>query len=253
MPFLKPDRCRQWQAFWGVLLITTAMSLIATSYVKADDVVGVRAGSGDGAREGRGAQSSRNVLGTPATMKFTVRQRLRSQGDIHRQRASTSKEPPSVAIATICSVVDKDVGSGTGNGGLRVGPWRNITMENHAAYAAAQGYTYLPLLQPIGWLNDIKDNSKREAAGTLLSVPQGLPLYLENIRWHKSFYVRALLRKYDWVFWTDCDTLFLDFAQPMPIPGTSSADIPVHDPAGDGPHFIFNGDHNNLCEWRHPC
>ena len=61
------------------------------------------------------------------------------------------------------------------------------TLANHAAYAAARGYPYFP---PTSSRSELSD---------------------KDVRYHKLGWVHQLLRNYTWVFYTDCDSLFLDF------------------------------------------
>lgn len=67
-----------------------------------------------------------------------------------------------------------------------VGLYANLTMANHAAYARARGYLYKP------------------------SVARQEDVH-RDIRWHKLSLLRSLLKSHEWVFWTDCDSLFMDF------------------------------------------
>ena len=101
------------------------------------------------------------------------------------------------------------------NGLSTAGDYRNITMYNHKQYANAHGYDYRVLTSPF---------------------KNGITTNLSDVRWHKSFMVKFLLATYNWVFWTDCDSLFMNFSMPLPIPKTN---------APNSPHFIFCGDHNN--------
>ena len=64
----------------------------------------------------------------------------------------------------------------------------NLTMENHKAYADAHGYPYHPL------------------TNRSLALPD------KDVRYHKLIWVKQLLQRYTWVFFTDCDALFLDFS-----------------------------------------
>lgn len=65
--------------------------------------------------------------------------------------------------------------------------YMHITMANHAAYANAHGYTYIPLTNAFAGLRG------------------------KDVRYHKLGWVRRLLDNYTWVFYTDCDSLFVDF------------------------------------------
>ena len=66
--------------------------------------------------------------------------------------------------------------------------YMNLTMENHKAYADAHGYPYHPLTSRSAKLSN------------------------RNVRYHKLIWVKQLLQNYSWVFFTDCDALFLDFS-----------------------------------------
>ena len=66
--------------------------------------------------------------------------------------------------------------------------YMNLTMENHKAYADAHGYPYFPLTR------------------------RSDELAHKNVRYHKLIWVKQLLQKYSWVFFTDCDAIFLDFS-----------------------------------------
>jgi len=61
------------------------------------------------------------------------------------------------------------------------------TMANHAAYAARYGISYVPLTHSL------------------------LDLSHKDVRYHKLGWVERLLENFTWVFYTDCDSLFLDF------------------------------------------
>ena len=63
-----------------------------------------------------------------------------------------------------------------------------MTMQNHQAYANARGYDYHPMRHRFLELAD------------------------KDVRWHKLLWVHQLLQNYSWVFFTDCDSLFLDFS-----------------------------------------
>ena len=65
--------------------------------------------------------------------------------------------------------------------------YMHITMANHAAYANAHGYPYIPLTKAFAGLRG------------------------KDVRYHKLGWVRQLLDNYTWVFYTDCDSLFVDF------------------------------------------
>lgn len=129
-------------------------------------------------------------------------------------RASMKKPREKVAITTIC--VDstefgvEEVGEGTAN------LYRDITMDNHKQYAAMHGYDYFPVTKPLA-----------QFKGTNIS----------DVRWHKSFVVQDLLLRYDWVFWSDCDAMFMNFTMPLPIPReiVPSFHVAV-------PHMIIIGD-----------
>ena len=93
--------------------------------------------------------------------------------------------PGWLAIATVCV----DEGSRRSPDGQKntARDYMHHTMANHAAYAAAHGYPYFPLTNSWSELSD------------------------KDVRYHKLGWVRQLLRNYTWVFYTDCDSLFLDF------------------------------------------
>lgn len=65
--------------------------------------------------------------------------------------------------------------------------YMHTTMANHKAYAAKHGYPYVPLTRAFVALND------------------------KDVRYHKLGWVNRLLDNFTWVFYTDCDSLFLDF------------------------------------------
>lgn len=88
-------------------------------------------------------------------------------------------------------------------------------MKNHGDYAKYNGYDYRVLTAPVEGL-----------ANTTHA----------DVRWHKSFLVKSLLATYEWVFWTDCDALFMNFSMSLPVPATN---LPTR------PHFILCGDINN--------
>jgi hypothetical protein len=77
----------------------------------------------------------------------------------------------------------------------------NTTMANHQAYADHHGYEYLVRTEPVS----------------------GVPESQNDVRWHKTFLVREALRKHAWVFWTDCDALFLNFSIGLPVPPVGAA------------------------------
>eukprot|EP00040_Diaphanoeca_grandis_P008288 m.44739 g.44739 ORF g.44739 m.44739 type:complete len:308 (-) comp19764_c0_seq2:217-1140(-) len=122
-----------------------------------------------------------------------------------KKRQTLTKAQERVAVTTIC------VDDATGSANL----YRDITMANHKAFSATHGYDYFPVTEPLEHLK-----------GTNLS----------DVRWHKSFVVQDLLLRYDWVFWSDCDAMFMNFSLPLPIPrATPSSGSAV-------PHMIVIGD-----------
>ena len=60
-----------------------------------------------------------------------------------------------------------------------------------------------------------------------------------DVRYHKLMWVESLLRTYRWVFFTDCDALFVDFCIDV-------GHWPREAEAGGGPsaHLILTGDQN---------
>ena len=100
-------------------------------------------------------------------------------------RGEEQNDPGWLAIATVCV----DEGSRRSPDGQKntARDYMHHTMANHAAYAAAHGYPYFPLTSSRSELSD------------------------KDVRYHKLGWVRQLLRNYTWVFYTDCDSLFLDF------------------------------------------
>jgi hypothetical protein len=100
-------------------------------------------------------------------------------------RGEEQSDPGWLAIATVCV----DEGSRRSPDGQKntARDYMHHTMANHAAYAAAHGYPYFPLTSSRSELSD------------------------KDVRYHKLGWVRQLLRNYTWVFYTDCDSLFLDF------------------------------------------
>lgn len=123
--------------------------------------------------------------------------------------------------------------------GARLGTWMNTTMTNHRSYAQFHGYHYLV-------------KTKNEVSGI-------------NARHQKAaFLLEALALGYEWTFWTDCDTLFMNFSKPL-------SDFTSHNAS-----LVISGDRNcamNLgqlimrnkpwirdmlrfasqCEINHPC
>lgn len=116
-----------------------------------------------------------------------------------------------LAIATVC--VDEDAHRSPDGQINTANQYMNLTMANHAAYAQAHGYAYLPLAHRLASQRDV--------------------------RYHKLMWVESLLRTYRWVFFTDCDALFVDFCIDV-------GHWPREAEAGGGPsaHLILTGDQN---------
>ena len=93
------------------------------------------------------------------------------------------KEQKWMAIATLC--VDEGNHRSPDGQLNSVSQYMNMTMSNHAAYARAHGYDYMPLTRR---LDDHRD-----------------------VRYDKLLWIMELLKKYSWVFFTDCDSMFVDF------------------------------------------
>lgn len=117
--------------------------------------------------------------------------------------------PADVAIASICVDTTEYTHAGLGS----TGTYRNITMHNHKEYARVHGYKYRVLTVPI-----VTQHSN-----------------VSMVYWHKSFLVLQLLVNFKWVFWTDCDALFMNFSIPLPIPNTTKTNV----------HMVISGDYNN--------
>ena len=66
--------------------------------------------------------------------------------------------------------------------------YMNWTMSNHKAYADAHGYAYHPLTHRSSQLPN------------------------KDVRYHKLIWVKLLLQNYSWIFFTDCDSIFLDYS-----------------------------------------
>ena len=98
-----------------------------------------------------------------------------------------------VAIASICVNVTQYTGTGAG----MADSYMHLTMQNHAKYAARHGYTYSITTEPS---KHIKRHEHRD------------------VRWDKVYRVQELLDHYDWVFWTDCDALFMNLERPLSFP-----------------------------------
>ena len=125
--------------------------------------------------------------------------------------ASSPKDSSRLAIATVC--VDEG-GHRSPDGQINTAKhYMNLTMANHAAYAEAHGYAYMPLTHRLRSQKDV--------------------------RYHKLMWVSELLHTYRWVFFTDCDALFVDCS-------IDAGRWPREAEAGDGPsaHLIFTGDKN---------
>eukprot|EP00966_Prymnesium_polylepis_P259350 5990505-Prymnesium_polylepis.1 len=106
---------------------------------------------------------------------------------MHRVRRPAAPPPAApanfLAIATVC--VDGAAGAVAANADT-TGEYMALTMANHAAYARAMGYLYVPLTTR--W-----------------------PGHTRDVRYHKLPHVRALLQNFTWVLFVDCDSLFMDF------------------------------------------
>ena len=105
----------------------------------------------------------------------------------NRDALSTKdKDHPTIAIATVCvDVGDSKAPDGQHN---TAGEYMKITMNNHLSYANAHGYAYKPL-------TELSPSLKHK-----------------DVRYHKLIWVEELLNTYNWVFFTDCDSLFMDFS-----------------------------------------
>ena len=66
--------------------------------------------------------------------------------------------------------------------------YMNLTMSNHKAYADSHGYAYHPLTHRSSQLPN------------------------KDVRYHKLIWVKLLLQNYSWIFFTDCDSIFLDYS-----------------------------------------
>lgn len=98
----------------------------------------------------------------------------------------TFSEPkPKIVIASLCAEEKKDYY------GAHTDTYSNITTANHKRYAAKHGYDYIV---------------KTEQYNTDLPV-----------RYQKAILLLDILDKklWDWVFWTDCDTLFMKMSTPL--------------------------------------
>ena len=100
------------------------------------------------------------------------------------QESSGSTATGWLAIASVC--VDEGENRAPDGQKNTARNYMHITMVNHAAYANAYGYQYVPLTN-------------------------AFPGLRKDVRYHKLGWVRQLLDNYTWVFYTDCDSLFLDF------------------------------------------
>ena len=90
-----------------------------------------------------------------------------------------------LVITTVCvDEGDKLAPDGQENA---VKNYMHHTMSNHAAYARKHGYPYIPLTRAFSELSS------------------------KDVRYHKLGWVRQLLSNFTWVFYTDCDSLFIDF------------------------------------------
>lgn len=120
------------------------------------------------------------------------------------------KDHPTIAIATVCvDVGDSKAPDGQHN---TAGEYMKITMNNHASYASAHEYAYKPL--------------------TELSPS----LQHKDVRYHKLIWVEELLNTYNWVFFTDCDSLFMDFSVGL--------DLWTRSKEGSNTDLFLTGDHN---------
>jgi len=101
------------------------------------------------------------------------------------QRARSNPLSSWLAITSVCvDEGDKRAPDGQENTARN---YMHITMANHAAYAAVHGYPYRPLTSSFPGMRE------------------------KDVRYHKLGWVRQLLDNYTWVFYTDCDSLFIDF------------------------------------------
>eukprot|EP00579_Thalassiosira_antarctica_P029361 CAMPEP_0202029826 /NCGR_PEP_ID=MMETSP0905-20130828/64180_1 /ASSEMBLY_ACC=CAM_ASM_000554 /TAXON_ID=420261 /ORGANISM="Thalassiosira antarctica, Strain CCMP982" /LENGTH=536 /DNA_ID=CAMNT_0048593603 /DNA_START=3 /DNA_END=1610 /DNA_ORIENTATION=+ len=91
-----------------------------------------------------------------------------------------------LTIATVC--VDEGDHKSPDNQTNTGRDYMSMTMANHAAYAAHHGYEFSPLTSHSDQLLD------------------------KDVRYHKLIWVKQLMQNYTWVFFTDCDALFLDFS-----------------------------------------
>jgi len=101
------------------------------------------------------------------------------------QESSRSATTDWLAITSVC--VDEGENRAPDGQKNTARNYMHITMANHAAYATAHGYPYVPLTNAFPGMRG------------------------KDVRFHKLGWVRQLLDNYTWVFYTDCDSLFADF------------------------------------------
>ena len=100
------------------------------------------------------------------------------------QESSRSATTDWLAITSVC--VDEGESRAPDGQKNTARNYMHITMANHAAYANAHGYPYVPLTNAFPGMHE------------------------KDVRYHKLGWVRQLLDNYTWVFYTDCDSLFID-------------------------------------------
>ena len=90
-----------------------------------------------------------------------------------------------------------------------------LSPANHKAYANAHGYNYHPLTE------------------------RSSDLPAKDVRYHKLIWVKQLLQNYTWVFFTDCDALFLDYS--IDVGRWARGD---DDERSTNIELVLTGDHN---------
>lgn len=132
---------------------------------------------------------------------------LSSHGSRRDPVTKTYEYRDSIAIATVCIQDDRQGPHGERN---TASQYMQYTMANHRSYADVHGYSYFPLRKQLSFLSH------------------------KDVRYQKLGWVRQLMKRYSWVFYTDCDSLFIDFC----------VDVGVWLQRAEQADLIFTGDKN---------